>query len=341
LKFGVIGEPCIDYIHRGKKEPNKHLGGILYSTAALSVLAGKKDEVYPIFNLGEDEYDYIIKFLSAFQNIKLDYIFNCKHNTRVVNLYYNSISEIPVCMPADPPAERAGAAAQAGRGDSSKNTYDREENSTEPTLPLNIEQVSPALKNLDGLLVNMVSGIDITLETLGFIRKNFNGYIHMDLHNVVMKTETNGTRHRAPVNKWLEWCSNSDSLQMNEAEISVLTVEGYNEYETAEKILRGGKAKSVIVTRGKLGVSMYIAKNKNIAGEEYLELDKFDLPAVETNNFIDSTGCGDVLASAFFYKSINNKTNQTAANLNYANKLASRNAGLIGVEEMEKLIAGA
>jgi len=332
MKLGVIGEPCIDYIQRDGTKANKQLGGILYSTVSLAIIAGKSDEVYPIFNLGEDKYYSIILFLSKFKNIKFDYVYKCKHKTRIVKLIYKSGSSTPDCL-------SARGSEQVCVENNDKQTYDREESSTEPTLPLGFEQVKPSLEMVDGLLINMVSGIDITLETLSSIRQKFKGYIHMDLHNVVMKTEKDGGRHRAPIDNWLDWCCNCDTLQMNEAEILVLSGgEGLNEYETAEKILKTKKVKSVVVTRGNQGVSMYMPENKSFSGEKYFELDKIDLPPIEIKHFKDSTGCGDVLGSAFFYKSLNNNLTNIPVSLNYANKLASRNAELMGVEEMEKLI---
>src|SRR5512138_154548 len=98
MKLGVIGEPCIDYIHRGNSEPKKTLGGILYSVVSLALIA-KEDEVYPIFNLGTDEYDYIVNFLAQFKNIKADYINRVDHKVRVVNLYYNKAQGVEFVCP--------------------------------------------------------------------------------------------------------------------------------------------------------------------------------------------------------------------------------------------------
>ncbi len=320
MKFGVIGEPCIDYIHRNGSG-SKQLGGILYSAVSLAVISGMKDEIYPIMNLGDDEFDFISSFLGKFNNIRHDFIYRCLHNTRIVRLYYVSPAAEPVC------------GQSAGPGPGYGKTYDREESSTEPTLPLRFEQIKPALNIMDGLLINMVSGVDIELGTLEKIRDEFSGYIHMDLHNAVMKTFPDGKRERAPLKDWVRWCANCDSLQMNEAEIAVLTEEKLSEKETAEKIIAGSDVSSVAVTRGILGTGVY-ERNTNSPGEVI----KTEIPAAETKIFRDSTGCGDVMASAFFYRTMINKKNSITENVKYASVMASKNAGLAGVEELGKLI---
>ena len=92
MKLGVIGEPCIDFIHRGTAPAHKQLGGILYSIVSLAVISGKDSEVYPIVNLGIDKYEYVTSFLSRFRNIRHDFINKSEHKTRVVNLYYKNSS---------------------------------------------------------------------------------------------------------------------------------------------------------------------------------------------------------------------------------------------------------
>ena len=321
MKFGVIGEPCIDFIHRGGKE-SRSLGGILYSAVSLAVIASG-DEVYPIMNLGSDEYDNIISFLGKFPNIKTDFIYKAEHKTRVVNLYYKGLDVEFDCP-------------ETGK----RKTYDREENSTEPTLPVEYDWIKPALIMLDGMLINMVSGVDVTIDTMQKIRKNFGGYMHLDIHNVVMQTDKQGGRTQSSINNWEAWCKSSDTLQMNESELHVLTPEKLGEYEFAERVLTAGDenfGKALVVTRGKSGVSMFHKIKKKVMGEVYFEIDKSDLSAIESNHFIDSTGCGDVFASSFFYRCISKGKHDYKASLNFANRMAGVKTKIKGVEELQKL----
>lgn len=301
----------MDYIHRGENTTSKQFGGIMYSLVSLAVISAGKAVVYPVMNLGNDEYDNVTGFLKNLGNIDLSYIKKVEHRTRVVNLFYKDKSSV--------------------LNVSTKKTYDREENSTEPTLPVEYEQVEDLLGKLDGILVNLVSGVDITLNSLRKIRSNFTGYLHMDLHNLVMKTFPDGRREQLPVKDWKEWTSQPDTLQMNESELNILTGDNVTEYETAGKILGNDRTKVIAVTRGRSGVSLY---RLNDSGEE---LSRTDVPRIDSPAFIDSTGCGDVFASSFFFKNAENKLNDPLAALNFANKMASVNASLHGVEDLVNL----
>ena len=322
MNFGVIGEPCVDYIYRDGKEMMEKLGGILYAVTGLSLISGDEHNVYPVMNLGKDKFDYITSFLSGLKNIRLDFINKVPGKVRVVQLYYKNHYENYIC-----------------RGNSetgTKKTYDREESSTEPIEPIEYDFIKSAFDKLDGLLINMVSGVDITLDTLKKIRNNFSGYIHLDVHNIVMKTAVDGKRTQEPVNDWYSWLVNCDTLQMNETEAGVITPEKLREYDIAYKVLSANKTgpKAMIITRGHDGISLFTKKSNTNGKEVYYDIDRVDEPAIENNKFKDSTGCGDIFGSGFFYKnSIAGEKDYLSAMI-YANKLASKNTEYTGVEEM-------
>ena len=84
---------------------------------------------------------------------------------------------------------------------------------------LSFEKAESFLKRADTILINMISGADIELDTLKKIRSGFKGYMHMDIHNLVMRTNSSGYREHTNLENWREWCTNTDTLQMNEFEI--------------------------------------------------------------------------------------------------------------------------
>lgn len=310
MKYIVIGEPCVDLIHSSGGEVIHSYGGILYSVIALAVLSGPRDTVYPVMNLGSDEFDNITSLLKKYPNINTDGVNRSSHPTRKVNLYYSTYN--------------SGKTA-------------RLEQSTSPTYTTPFEGIKDFLPDADAVLVNMISGVDITLDTLKEIRANFKGTMHMDLHNLVMKTHPDGRREHVHLKNWREWCSVTDTLQMNEFELKTLTEETRNEYEIAEELLinRNRNMTGLIVTRGKVGVSGFIRTEKKFGDEKYFDIDRIDINAVENPHFIDSTGCGDVFASSFTLDFSKNR--DINKSLRYATRIASLKASLSGIDDLFKL----
>lgn len=310
MKYLVIGEPCVDMIHKSDGEVIHSYGGILYSAISLSVLSSKEDVVSPVMNLGSDEYDNIINILKKYPNINIEGINKVAHPTRKVNLYYDLYN--------------SGKSA-------------RMETSTEPTYTIEYGLIEKFLPSADAVLVNMISGIDIKLDTLKSIRKNFRGFMHIDIHNLVMKTNPDGSREHTNLENWREWCSNTTTVQMNEFEINTLSRTKKKEYEIAEEILINMKndVAGIIVTRGKNGVSGFTRKEKSFGGEKFYDLDKDDVSAIENPHFADSTGCGDVFAASFTLDY--SKNGNFKKSLHYSTRIASFNTSLEGINELYKL----
>jgi sugar/nucleoside kinase (ribokinase family) len=310
MNYLVIGEPCVDVIHKINNEIMHSYGGILYSLITMSVLSKKEDKIIPVMNLGEDEYENITNILKKYPNIDLSGIQKCSHPTRKVNLYYNLYNE-------DKKA--------------------RLEQSTEPTYEIKFDRIKDFLPQADAILINMISGVDISLDTLKKIRAQFKGFIHIDIHNIVMEMDAEGHRSHRSIPDWKEWCSNSDTVQMNEFEAATLTQDKKNEYEIAEEILlkSNSTVKGFVITRGKFGVSGFTKKEKQFGAEKFLDIDKHDLSSIENPHFKDSTGCGDVFAASF---TIDYSTsNDFEKAVHYANRKASFKSSLDGIDELVKL----
>ncbi len=309
MNYIIIGEPCVDVIHKVRGEAVQSYGGILYSIVSMAVLSKDSDCIIPIMNIGEDEFENVINIFKKYSKIKTHGINKVKHPTRKVNLYYNLYN-------------------------SDKSA--RVEKSTEPTYTLDYKQCEGFFSIADSILVNMISGTDITLETLKKIRKHFKGFMHIDIHNIVMNTKEDGSRVHTTIDNWYEWCTNADTVQMNEFEIATLTREKLNEYTIAEKILlNNNEVKGLIVTRGKEGVSGFKRKESEGDPDKFHTLKHYEIGAIENPHFVDSTGCGDVFASAFTLDYSTNKDFEKS--LHYANRIASFNASLAGIDELKSL----
>jgi hypothetical protein len=315
MNYVIIGEPCIDVIHlvsrpgENAKTINS-FGGILYSVISLSVLSDNQDKIIPVFNIGNDEYDNVIKLLGSYPNISIEGISSVDDPTRRVNLYYNLFN--------------------TGK-------TEKLETSTPPVREIEYQWIGNFIKDADAILINMISGVDIDLVTFKKIRENFPGFIHIDIHNLVMKRSEDGSRYHVYPGDWLQWCTNSDTVQMNEYEAKTIGAKLKNEYRIAEEILINSNAgvKGIIITKGIDGVTGFTKKEKFFDGNTFYDLDRYDLGAVENPNFLDSTGCGDVFASAFVRDFSSNKDFNKS--LHFANRIASLKSSLEGISGLDKL----
>jgi len=310
MNYLIIGEPCVDMIHTHDGNVSHNYGGVLYSLITVAVLARRNDKVYPLMNIGEDEYDNLIAIFKKYPTISLEGINKVSYPTKKVHLYFTNY--------------RSGKTAKI-------------EADPESNYELPFEKIEPFLSLGDAMLVNMISGVDISLDTLKKIRSSFKGTIHMDLHNLVMKTNSEGFREHTHLENWKEWCSNTDTIQMNEFEIGVLSKEKRNDYEIAEEILinLNKNMTGVIITKGKIGVSGFVRKDKQFGDLSFSDLDRIDVPAVENPHFIDTTGCGDVFAASFTIDFSRIKDFKKA--LHFATRIASFKTSLSGIDELYKL----
>ena len=312
MKYLVVGEPCIDIIHKHNGETIHSYGGILYSLLAMSVFCRNTDEIYPIMNLGADEYSNVMNLLRQYKNISTEGIKKVEFPTRKVFLDYSLMNS---------------------------SQKERFETSSHPTYPIEYEDIERWLPGTDAILINMVSGVDIGLDTFRKVRANFKGFMHIDIHNIVMRTNEDGTREHVKNREWVEWCTSTDTVQMNETEMTYLSDEKMKEYKVAEEILINSKmdVKAVIITRGINGVSCYTTKEKTYGSESFTDIDKKDLSAIENPEFMDSTGCGDVFAAGFVYEYTQSK--DLSKSLHFANRMASYNTSLEGIDQLYKLIS--
>jgi hypothetical protein len=76
----------------------------------------------------------------------------------------------------------------------------------------NLEIDYNLLSSFDGILVNMITGFDITLEQLKNIRKHFKGLIYFDVHTLSRGYDESKTRGFRQL-KLFPWISSVDLIQ--------------------------------------------------------------------------------------------------------------------------------
>ncbi len=259
MRILIIGEPCLDVIHKADGTVLNEPGGISYSVVA----SGSLDdgvETIPVIGLRRDDRAYFRELFSRLKNVDMSGIYEAGSPVRRVDLFY-------------------------------KDDNRRWECSTQPIEPTPFDRIEPFLP-ADGIHINLISGWDITLETLGKIRAASPGcHIHIDLHNIVMRHMPGGKRVRAPREDYLAWCEYADTVQMNEDEANIIDSEVKSPRELWGKIL-GSRARALIVSFAERGLSLYEKAGNKVA-------EHFFPP--QATAVVDPTGSGDVFGATFIH----------------------------------------
>lgn len=304
MTITVLGHLCIDEIHTPRNVENessstKDFGGIYFSLVTLASMMKPGDVIYPVFGVGDMEYDEFKKKLEAYPAIDASGIFKFKGNSNHVHYF--------------PEKDRNG------RFECSKNISD----------PIPFNKIKPFL-DTHGILVNMVSGFDITLETMDAIRMNVRDArtpIHFDFHSLTLGIDQDFKRFRRPMTDWRRWCFMLNSIQMTEEEAAGLTAEHYDE-PTLVNQLMPLMVNTLVITRGERGATAIIQENKKLTHHE--------IAGTSFGPTIDPLGCGDVFGAAFFCRYLQQKNYRDAAE--YANQFAGMKCTLNGTADIPTIV---
>lgn len=293
MRLGIIGQPCIDEIVaiNGTLQ-SLSLGGILYSYAAMehSMRKEKGDSFIGLSWKSLPDASILDPFLTSLRHLEPKPQFSTSHLTNRVRLIYASDSsrseECSIILP--------------------------------PLTQREISQVD--LRSLDGIFINMISGFDLMLETLEWMRANTSAHIHLDVHALVLGdiSQRNGSA-RIPrgVDHWQRWLSCVDSIQLNELETQWFASPEITNENVLIDHVRLVRSKALVITRAERGASCYV-------------LDKEYHTQAPSTSIIDTTGSGDVFGSVFLYRYLQSHDYESA--LSDAVEAASRNCEIKGVE---------
>ena len=297
FKIVVIGTINKDTIIFPNGKKTESFGGILYNILTLSYLGREDVKIYPVCNLGYDVYGQVIAYLKNCDNVELDGIkkVKCKNNHAFLSI-------------------------------NKKNQ--REETLKNRVPPLSFSQIKPFL-GADVILVNFISGFDLSLLTLKKIRENTDALIFMDVHSLTLGVDpANGGGKRffdAPKN-WREWIRQADMVQMNLPELKELSkrnLKSQQEIKEFGKYILNSGPKTVLVTLGEEGALMiFDGKVRRFEGSK-------------VRRFKDATGCGDVFSAGFLVCYMHTKN--LIKSVNFANYVAGEKCKVSGVEQMKKL----
>lgn len=297
MTLTIIGHFCLDLIHHADENEVRSYGGIFFSIAAAANVLAATDRVRPVFGVGRAEYDELIERLSTYSNVDTSGVFKTPGPTNQVHLMY---------------------------GDDTR----RVECSRHIADPVPWKRIKSAL-DTDMVLINMISGFDVTLETLDEIRMAIRDEhipIAMDVHSLTLGIREDGTRYHRPVTDWRRWLFMLDAVQMNDEEAAILSAERPDEATLARHIL-SLNTKACIVTKGSKGCTVYVDDRKRFL--------QHDIEPVAETRAVDPTGCGDVFAAT--YCSSYMKTRDILKSAAFANLVAARKVEIPGSVGIDKL----
>jgi sugar/nucleoside kinase (ribokinase family) len=268
MNYLIIGHSVVDKIIENEKTIIKP-GGIFYSIISLLNLIEPQDKIYLCTNLDIDNAG-LFEFI--YNKIEKDFI--------------STVKEIPEVE-----------LKVSGNG---------ERQETYSAIAGNLEIPFDQLNLFEGILINMITGYDISLYQLKELRKNYNGSIYFDVHTLSRGVDENLNRNFRPIKNFDEWAVNIDILQANKSELMMLSKMN-DEISIIKNLLECG-IQQVIVTRSINGATVYFKDSEAFSS--------ISRDAIRVNA-INKVGCGDVFGAVYFYNYIKNKNIHAA--LEFAN----------------------
>jgi sugar/nucleoside kinase (ribokinase family) len=288
MKLLVIGQSVADIIdYNGKRTLQP--GGIFYSITTLNNLKEKQDKISLVTAVDNNYYSL---FKDEYEKPD-EKIFNFVDNIPTVHLKIEQHEE----------------------------RHEAYENINQ-NLTFDVKD----LHLFDGILINMITGFDITLEQLKMIRKSYNGLIYFDVHTMSRGLDDKMHRYFRTIPDFKEWAMNVDFIQVNKKELFTLS-ENKTEDDIINEVLNYG-IKYLILTLEDKGAKIFFKENQSV---------KFIYePSIEIE-VKNKVGCGDVFGAVFFYGYISHKDKNIDKVLKTANIAAGCAASYGDINEFKNL----
>ncbi|MCX6825910.1 MAG: PfkB family carbohydrate kinase [candidate division Zixibacteria bacterium] len=189
---------------------------------------------------------------------------------------------------------------------------------------LRYDNIKPLL-GCDIILVNYISGRDIYLKSLQKLRHYFKGKIYIDIHSLTLGKRKDGSRYLRKPPGWEKVVEIADYLQMNRAELSILTEKRRKLKTPGDNISLNLKQLYRSLTDYSIEVSkkvFIITDGANgchwcLGGQRKPELNRISSPSLIKRG--DVTGCGDCFSAGFIIALIMGKgLDECAASANQA-----------------------
>lgn len=258
MKILIVGHSVFDIISFSGKQVFSP-GGIFYSAQQLLKISFPEDKLFICTQIDDNSKEHFLPIYSEF-------------NTEFIEKV-DSIPSVKLIL---------------------DNSSERKEIYFNTPSKLNINKIN--FSAFDAILINMITGNEITAEDLKLIRSQTSGIIFFDVHTLSRPMNQSGERIFSQIKNYEEWLRNIDILQANENEFETLGV-FQSEMERVNNLFEIG-VKIILLTKGLNGSKVFYKKDNEI--KSYF----ISAKEIQTTNTV---GCGDTFGVTFFYNYIRTK----------------------------------
>lgn len=165
-----------------------------------------------------------------------------------------------------------------------------------PKIPITVDQLKDYLfegKAIDAFIINPLNPYDFPIDTIEYL-KTYDVPIYMSLQGFLRRKENKAVK-LAPNKHIAEIVKGADTIFLDENEAQYVPLD---ELDVGE----------IVITNG--------SKGSRILGEDEIKID-----AIESDNVVDTTGCGDTFMAAYIISKLEGYTSRQAGN--FASMIAS------------------
>lgn len=300
MTLGVLGSMVWDLIDHPSGDRVEGWGGISYSLAAAAAALPQGWQVRPLIKLGDDLADSARSFLGTIPGLGLDEgLASTSAPQNRVHLRYRDRDHRHECLTGGVPAWRW-------------------------------EELAPRLRGLDALYVNLISGLELHLETAQRLRSAIDGPIYADIHSLLLAVAEDGHREPRRLEDPVAWLRCFDVVQVNEEELGLLAGD-----TPVEEFVVGAVSEGVaafFVTGGQQGAAWFARGQGPRPWDRPMDaaIVRGRAPLAEGGYDGDPTGCGDVWGATCFLELVQGAPVPEAARA--ANRAAALNVMHQGAE---------
>ncbi len=255
-KIAVLGSVNEDFIiHEGRQKHS--YGGILYNLTAMSLLLPSA-RIMPFAFWGKNIWPKASALTSKLKNLDWGHAPKLNRKTNQVRLFYLPNGE-------------------------------KREILKHPVPKFEWRDLEPSLQ-ADAILLNFISGWEMSPQLFQKLRRKYPGVIHVDIHSLLLGIRKNGERFQRVPKNWPDFLD-ADFVQMNQREWELVAGLPFSP-KNLERFCRRWKSKrwkGIIVTLAEKGaVLAYRDKTAKM----------ISCPAPKVKN-PEQTGAGDFFAAGF------------------------------------------